>query len=50
VLGFSALLIHILNLRSFGIPQVMIAEHYHYQNIKDTFIRAPWWSISFAPE
>ena len=45
VLGLSYLLIRVLSLESFGISQVARDEHFQYQEIKDTFIRAPWWQM-----
>ena len=45
VLGLSAVLIHILNLHSFGIPQLTFRGALQFQEIKDTFIRAPWWDM-----
>ncbi|MGX8700972.1 spore germination protein [Caproiciproducens sp.] len=45
VLGFSVVLIHILNLHSFGIPQLTFSGSLQFQEIKDTFIRAPWWEM-----
>lgn len=45
VLGLSGVLIHILNLYSFGIPQLSLSGSLQFQEIKDTFIRAPWWDM-----
>jgi spore germination protein KA len=42
ILGLSAVLIHILNLYSFGVPQLTINGSLQFQEIKDTFFRAPW--------
>jgi spore germination protein KA len=42
ILGLYAMLIHILNLYSFGIPQLSAEGSLHFQEVKDTFIRAPW--------
>ena len=41
VIGLSAVLVNILNLRSFGISQVSPVASFKQQNIKDLFIRAP---------
>lgn len=49
MLGLSGVLIHILNLHSFGVPQIMFSKKLHYQNVKDTFIRAPWWQMIRRP-
>ncbi len=45
VLAMSAAMIHILNLRSFGIPQLMAAGNLRFQEVKDSFFRAPWQSM-----
>lgn len=42
ILGMSAILVYILNLRSFGICQVSPEATFRQQNIKDLFIRAPF--------
>ena len=42
VAGLSALLIHVLSLESMGVPQVMPVGKLGIQDVKDTFIRAPW--------
>ncbi|WP_444658043.1 spore germination protein [Caproiciproducens sp. R2] len=44
-LGSSAVLIHILNLHSFGVSQLHFNGSLQFQEIKDTFIRAPWWEM-----
>lgn len=50
VLGLSAVLIHILNLTSLGIPQLSLTGDLQFQDIKDIFIRAPWWSMRLRPK
>ena len=50
IMGISWLIIHILNLRSFGIPQLTTADKLQFQNIKDDFIRAPWWQMILRPQ
>jgi spore germination protein KA len=49
ILGLSCVLIHVLNLRSFGIPQVSLTGNLKYQTMKDTYIRSPWWSMLQRP-
>lgn len=49
MLGISAVLIHILNLRSFGVPQVSLAGEFRYQSMKDTLPRSPWWEMIRRP-
>ncbi len=43
VLATSTMLIHILTLTSFGIPQVSLGGSFQFQGMKDVAIRAPWW-------
>lgn len=40
-IGISMLLIHISNLTSFGVEQVILDGSFSFRNIKDIFIRAP---------
>lgn len=49
MLGLTCVIIHILNLYSFGVPQIMLSRKLQYQNVKDTFIRAPWWQMIRRP-
>ena len=41
-LGLSALMIHIFNLQSFGVPALCPTGKLGMQEVKDTFVRAPW--------
>ncbi len=50
VLGMAAVIIHILNLRSFGIPQISAAGNVRFQEVKDIAIRAPWWQMRLRPK
>jgi len=50
VLGMSSVVIHILNLRSFGIPQVSAAGNVRFQDVKDTVFRTPWRSMKTRPK
>jgi spore germination protein KA len=49
VLGAAVILIHVINLRSMGIPQVLLSGKLQYQEIKDIAIRAPWWQMIMRP-
>ena len=49
VVGVLLFTIHILNLQSFGIPQVENLMSFRFQNIKDTMFRAPWWEMLTRP-
>ena len=50
VTGASMVLIHVLNLRSFGIPLVMMSGDLQFQELKDSFIRAPWHQMLLRPK
>ncbi len=50
VASLSFVLIHLLNLHSFGIPQISISGDLQYQDVKDTFVRAPWWQMITRPK
>lgn len=43
IVGLSIILIHLLNLHSFGIPQISAAGNIRFQEVKDVYMRAPWW-------
>lgn len=43
IIGLSVVIIHLLNLRSFGIPQISAAGKIRFQEVKDIYVRAPWW-------
>jgi len=49
-IGISVILIHILSLRSFGVSQIDQSMTFKYQDAKDIFIRAPWWSMITRPK
>ena len=49
ILGAAGTLIHVINLHSIGIPQVTLSGELQYQEIKDTFIRAPFWQMILRP-
>lgn len=49
-LGLSAWLIHMLNLRTLGVPQLISMKSVKYQEVKDTLIRAPWIQMKTRPD
>ena len=49
MLGLGILMTHILNLHSFGISQITPTGKLQYQEVKDIFIRAPWWQMRERP-
>lgn len=48
-LGISILCIHILGLHSFGISEMTRTQDLRLQQMKDTFVRAPWWNMLMRP-
>ncbi len=49
VLGFLCILIHMESLRSFGIPYLYPVPPLVVEDLKDTFLRAPWWYMHTRP-
>ena len=47
--GYIALTIHLVNLRSFGVPYFSPVAPQIPSNLKDIFIRAPIWSENYRP-
>ncbi|ASA26606.1 spore germination protein [Paenibacillus donghaensis] len=47
--GLLALVIHLMSLRSFGVPYMLGVGSIRPQDIKDTAIRAPWWDMYTRP-
>jgi spore germination protein KA len=50
MIGLSILLVHILNLSSYGISQTNNIGDTSFQKIKDSFFRAPWWKMVKRPK
>ena len=48
-IGISIILVHVLNLKSFGISQFVVMKSLHFQEIKDIAIRGPWWKMITRP-
>jgi spore germination protein KA len=49
-LGMCFIIIHLLNLHSFGIPQITLSGELQAQELKDVPIRAPWWTMRTRPK
>jgi len=47
IFGVIGLFIHLMSIRSFGIPYMLSIGSISKQEIKDTFIRAPWWYMYY---
>ena len=52
VLGITGLLIHLFEIRSFGIPYMynMDIITFEFQDLKDIYIRAPWQYMKTRPK
>ncbi|MEF3307241.1 spore germination protein [Paenibacillus sp. GYB003] len=48
--GMIPLLVHLVSLRSFGIPYFMPVAPFRLANMKDLFVRSPWWTMKRRPE
>jgi spore germination protein len=49
VLGTTFVLTHLVKLRSFGVPYFAPLAPLNLRELKDVFIRAPWWSLQKRP-
>jgi len=50
IFGVIGLFIHLMSMRSFGIPYMLDIGELKMQDIKDTAIRAPWWVMHLRPK
>nr|WP_081926882.1 spore germination protein [Pseudobacteroides cellulosolvens] len=50
ILGFIALLIHLMSIRSFGVPYTLGLTSLKNHNGQDIWIRAPWWTMTLRPK
>lgn len=50
IFGILFWLIHLFGMRSFGIPYMLNFNSFNPQDLKDTFIRAPWWYMQNRPK
>ena len=49
IFGMAALLLHLLNVRSFGLPIITPLSKPSWQQLKDLAVRAPWWNMLTRP-
>lgn len=47
--GISAVIVHLFNIRSFGVGYMDEFNTFNLQDIKDTAIRAPWFLMKYRP-
>ena len=50
IFGMAGLLIHLFQIRSFGVPYMTPLNSIDFQDLKDTVIRAPWWYMEYRPK
>ncbi|MFZ5974153.1 MAG: spore germination protein [Bacillota bacterium] len=49
-LTMAALGLFLLNTRSFGVPYMLSMSSFDPQDLKDTYVRAPWWHMKLRPK
>lgn len=49
-LGIFFILVHLVQLRSFGVPYLAPVTPFNFNNLKDVLVRAPWWKMNERPE
>lgn len=50
MLVFAGLFLHLFNVRSFGVPYMLNMTSFNAQDLKDTYVRAPWWVMKLRPK
>jgi spore germination protein len=50
LLGVFFILVHLVQLRSFGVPYLSPIAPFHFNDLKDIFIRVPWWGLNERPQ
>ena len=48
--AFILLIIHLMSIRSFGVPYMLDITSIKDHNAQDTWIRAPWWTMTLRPK
>ncbi|MGG1677943.1 spore germination protein [Neobacillus sp. NRS-1170] len=49
-LGVFFILVHLVQLRSFGVPYLAPLAPFHFNNVKDLLIHVPWWMMNERPQ
>lgn len=49
-IGLIMLVVHVANLRSFGVPFLAPLSPLHTRSLKDVLVRAPWWAMRQRPD
>jgi spore germination protein KA len=50
IFAVMGLVLHMMSIRSFGIPYMISVPSFSTQDVKDTVIRAPWWDMYLRPK
>jgi spore germination protein KA len=50
ILGFIIIYLHIMSIRSFGVPYMLGTTRVMNHDGQDTWIRAPWWTMTIRPK
>lgn len=49
IIGLIIMTVHAMKLRSFGVPFMASLAPLHLSDLRDVFIRAPWWAMDERP-
>lgn len=49
IFGLIALVIYLMDMRSYGIPYLLGTSAFDEKNIKDALTRVPWWQVHYRP-
>ncbi|MCX7771647.1 MAG: spore germination protein, partial [Clostridia bacterium] len=50
IFGLIIVIIHLMNMRSFGVPYMLNTTSLLNHNGQDIWIRAPWWTMTLRPK
>lgn len=50
IFGFIIVVLHLMSIRSFGVPYMLSITTVKDHNWKDSWIRAPWWTMTLRPK
>lgn len=48
--GMLTIVIHLMSIRSFGVPYMLSLTRVKDRNYQDAWVRAPWWSMTLRPK
>ncbi|OEH85883.1 hypothetical protein BHU72_03675 [Desulfuribacillus stibiiarsenatis] len=50
IIGLMFMLLHLCSMRSFGVPYMAPFAPLITEDLKDSIVRAPWWSLKYRPQ